>query len=99
VTSDVERAAVLWQNEMLREHYRTANPGLFQKLRRCCICLQSSCSDQSACRAEFETWTQKRWDRSVEAELDRRDPHRGPYVRVAEDGTMTPCTHDGKPLP
>lgn len=95
MTSDEEREAVLWQNDLLRERY----PGLFQKLRRCCICLQSSCSDLSACRAAFAEWTERKWDRAVEAELDRRDPHRGPYIRFHEDGTQTPCTHDGSPLP
>ncbi len=99
MTSDVEREAVLWQNEMLRERYYSSKyPGLFQKLRRCCICLGNFCIEQALCRAEFEEWTQQRWDRAVEAELDRRDPHRGPYVLVGEDGSQTPCTHDGKVL-
>ncbi len=98
MTSDVEREAVLWQNDLLREHYRTQHPGLFQKLRRCCVCLQSSCADQSACRTAFAEWTERKWDRAVETELDRRDPHRGSYIRFHEDGTQTPCTHDGSPI-
>lgn len=74
MTSDVEREVVLKQNEWLREHYntRTEHAGLFQKLRRCCICLKSSCGNPGPCRAEFEEWTKKRWDAAVDEELTNR---------------------------
>jgi hypothetical protein len=64
VTSQIEREAVLRQNELLRQHYSHV-PGLFQKLRRCCICLQNSCVDLSACSSEFETWTKANWEHEV----------------------------------
>jgi hypothetical protein len=90
VTSDLERKAVLEQNEWLRERYntRTEHAELFQKLRRCCICLQASCADQVACRAEFEEWTKKRWDAAVDERLDEK---LGPeMVRVTETGEQIP---------
>lgn len=90
MTSDLEREVVLKQNEWLREHYntRTEHAGLFQKLRRCCVCLQASCADQAACRAEFAEWTQKRWDAAVEKQLDAT---LGPeMVQVTETGEQIP---------
>ena len=65
VTSDEERDAVLWQNEMLRERYKDS----FQRLRRCCICLQGECADRGVCRAEFAAWTERKWNQAVDAQL------------------------------
>ena len=70
MTSDLERELVLEQNDRLRERFRTSNPGVFQKLRRCCICLQSSCSDQSACRETFAVWAERKWNKAVDDQLD-----------------------------
>ena len=72
MTSDEERCLVLQLNEWLRERCSLLKPELFQKLRRCCICLGSQCADLGACRAEFARWGEKHWDRAVEKELERR---------------------------
>jgi len=72
VTSDLEREWVLEQNDELRRRFRVSQPEVFQKLRRCCICLQSSCLQQALCRAEFAEWAQKKWDSAVVKQLDLR---------------------------
>lgn len=64
-TTDEERDIVLRQNEALPS-------ARFQRLRRCCICLQASCADQAACRAEFAQWAERKWDTAVRAECAAR---------------------------
>lgn len=64
-TSDEERDLVLRQNEMLRGAEQGAKGPHFQRLRRCCICLMSSCADLSACRSEFARWAEKKWDTAI----------------------------------
>jgi hypothetical protein len=87
VTSDLEREVVLAQNDALRERFRTSRPEVFQKLRRCCICLRSSCGNPEPCRAEFAEWTQKKWDAAVERQLDAT---LGPeMVRITDTGEQT----------
>ena len=82
MTSDEEREVVLQQNDALRERfinrsdYRVRQGPLrqdiFQRLRRCCICLQASCVDQSACRAEFAEWTERKWNNAVDERLNEQ---------------------------
>lgn len=64
-TSDLEREAVLWQNDIVRRKFAANSPGSFQKLRRCCICLRNRCKDQAKCRAEFTAWAERKWDAAV----------------------------------
>jgi len=72
MTSDIERNVVLEQNDALRERFKHSKPELFQRLRRCCICLLASCEDQAACRAEFARWAENQWDDAVDEALSRR---------------------------
>jgi len=77
VTSTQERLTILEQNELAKKR------GSFQKLRRCCICVLSSCVDKSACGAEFDRWTKQQWDAEVEVqrvEVARRKRLR-PWLR------------------
>jgi hypothetical protein len=81
-TTDEEREIVLRQNDALREQlinrsdYRVPQgpfrPDTYRRLRRCALCLQGSCADQAACRAEFATWTERIWDAAVRAECAAR---------------------------
>ena len=72
MTSDLERDVVLEQNDRLREQFKNTSPDLFQKLRRCCICLLGSCEDQAACRTEFAAWAEGQWDDAVDEALSNR---------------------------
>jgi hypothetical protein len=67
-TTDEEREVILAQNDQLRNRFRISRPETFQRLRRCCICLQASCADQGACRAEFAAWATAKWDTAVREE-------------------------------
>ena len=78
MTSDLEREVVLAQNDALRERFRWGVPDTFQKLRRCCICLQASCADQAACRAEFATWAERKWNDAVDKQLASPPPQGDP---------------------
>lgn len=62
VTSDIEREAILLQNELLREPRFAA---VRARLRRCCVCARRRCKDRQACRDELELWTRARWDDSL----------------------------------
>lgn len=81
VTSDLEREAVLRQNELLRD---PRFKDCFQALRRCCVCLRGSCEDKASCSAEFEAWTKSKWAAELGKEHVRRHP-----------GVGTPLFGDG----
>jgi hypothetical protein len=68
-TTTEERDIVLHQNEELRRRFRISRPDMYQRLRRCCICLQPSCADLSECREEFARWAEHKWDAAVEVQL------------------------------
>lgn len=70
MTTDEERDWVLRQNAMLP----TYPPGLYQRLRRCCICLLPKCAEQAACRATFEEWSRAKWARELERVHATRAP-------------------------
>ena len=69
--TDDERRVVLEMNDWLRNKLAWNSP-LYQKLRRCCACMQSACADRSACRAEFSAWAERKWDTAVAEECAAR---------------------------
>ncbi len=58
-TTDDERDWVLRQNAMLP-------PALYQRLRRCVVCLEPQCADSAACRTDFDAWTRAKWAKELE---------------------------------
>jgi hypothetical protein len=87
-TTDEERHVILQQNDALRRRGDGKNGRLFQRLRRCCICLQNSCADQAACRAEFTEWAERKWDAAVDKHLGEPTDGLGSRKLAVYDGEV-----------
>jgi hypothetical protein len=61
ITTDEEREPILSQNNWLFQTY----PHLFQRLRRCAICLANECAEPYACQREFQDWQDRERQKAV----------------------------------